>query len=1155
MRKLSILITITTVFFLLAMSITSSADSYEKIDDKVAEELNNQDSLKVIVRMKDSEGLGTQSFAGTSSVYESIESEKISHRFQSSNSFAAELTGDEINSLSQNPNVENIYYDYPAAPYLHDSPTLINATNTWQKQVDTTNLTGTSQTVCIVDTGINYTQLNFGSCDNNTFLNGSCEKVVAGYDFGENDNDPMDLEGHGSHVAGIVAASGTHLGIANNAKIAMAKVFDDAGSASRSNMVAGIDWCVANATNYNISVISISMGLCAVPDCSEWILVDDYCDSAYTDFRDAIDAAVAKNISVTISTGNAGNKTHIGSPSCIQSAIPVASSTKADAVSSFSNRNNMTTLFAPGSLINSTRWNLGACDPLCSCAGDYMVCSGTSMAAPMVAGAIAIINQFLDLTSQQRTPSQIESALNSTGVTIDDSGGSGLNYSRIDVFGAVLSFDNTNPEVNLISPTNSSASLSINQTFTCNATDLALQIASFYLWNSTGVVNITNQTIASDPSEHTFQVNITNLESMDYSWNCLYTDRNNNSAFASANYSLTIGDDSSPTYSGPTTSKPYALTNIINITWGDDIALSTVWIDLNGVNYTGGNITNTSDVYFFNFTGGVGAHNTTWYANDTSGNLNTTGLTVLTISQVTPTLNLSVFTNNTWFNSSSSVEDGTNANLSVTGPAEGSLKLYWNDTLLNEATPSVSNLTNLTAGLNNITAIFNATQNYSAYSLSLFMTVETVTTPPRSSKVSPTNNNYTNQNVTFTINATDASLANATIYVYNLSSAVVYSNTNTITGNFNETSWTSNFSQGNYTWNALVTDTNGNSNMTNGNFSFVMDLTNPSASISTTDNEITTAETANITCTGSDSLSPISLVGIYINTSGTVASSTSSTTISYVYSSPSATQVIASCRTFDLAGNSNEGNTTITVTAVSTPSDTGSTTTSPSSPDSTTTKSEKTSKTFDKVSAGEFVSMNANSGTREATGVVQIYVFAEKTVNDFKITLGKADSVSDPIEEGDEKVFSYIEVDKTSITNGDISKAIISFELEQKWLTSNNLEKDSILMKRYSDGAWEDLETRVTSDGSTIIKLEATTPGFSLFAITAKKIPAGSSEEGTDTEEEKKKFTFPKIPTWAYITAILVATLIIGGSLAYFLNKKSAPAKEVKKKFKELIKK
>lgn len=343
------------------------------------------------------------------------------HKYATFNSYALELTPSEIKQLENNPLVESVQASLKVDAFLDESVPLINASSAWALKTNGENLTGTGTAVCIIDTGVDYTHAALGGCTQEQFLNGTCEKIPGGHDFVNNDSDPVDDEGHGTHVAGIAAANGSVTGVAPGARIVAVKALDSGGSGNLDDIAAGIDWCTSNKDTYNITSIGMSLGT----SCADGNCFSDTCDSASTGMTDAINAATQAGISVAAATGNEQNKTHISLPACITNATAVASSTKSDAISSFSNRNNLSPIVAPGSSITSTKNG-----------GGLEIKSGTSMATPHVAGAMAILHQQALLAGYNRTPAQIEQALENTGKRINDSQ-SNLSYSRIDVYAAV----------------------------------------------------------------------------------------------------------------------------------------------------------------------------------------------------------------------------------------------------------------------------------------------------------------------------------------------------------------------------------------------------------------------------------------------------------------------------------------------------------------------------------------------------------------------------------------------------------------------------------------------------------------------------------------------------------------------------------------------
>ncbi|MBI2131143.1 S8 family serine peptidase, partial [Candidatus Woesearchaeota archaeon] len=302
---------------------------------------------------------------------------------------------------------------------------------------------------------------------------------------------------HGTHVAGIVASTNDpYTGIAPEANIVAIKVLNSAGSGTTANVINGIDWCVNNASKFNISVISMSLGAGGYANST-------YCDTSDTATADAIHNAIARNISVVVAAGNDGSLTGVSDPACISNVTVVGSTDKANQMSPY-NRWGLPMLVAPGSSITSAQNG-----------GGFVTFSGTSMATPMIAGAFALLRQFKRLESGiTLTPSQIQQKLNDTGKIIDDTGNSGLFYPRINILAALLSFDTTAPNITFSIPTESNSTrITANYTF-INITSNEIISNATLEWNGTNETmegngmnwwkNKTNLNISSVP--YTFKV-------------------------------------------------------------------------------------------------------------------------------------------------------------------------------------------------------------------------------------------------------------------------------------------------------------------------------------------------------------------------------------------------------------------------------------------------------------------------------------------------------------------------------------------------------------------------------------------------------------------------------------------------------------------------
>ncbi len=971
----------------LSASVNASSQGKDKISSKVLKTLESEDKVPIMIKLKPgsqgSPGFSTASLGSQSS--DSFEGISISKKYfsESYREIYGEVSASELEAINNNPNIESVEYSPMVHAFLQDSVKQIRANDTWPELVNGINLTGIDQTICIIDTGINYTHPDLGGCTTSQFTSGTCGKVIGGHDFVNSDNDPYDDNGHGTHVAGIAAANGTITGVAPGAKIVALKALDSGGSGSFGQIRDAINWCVGNSSTFNISVISMSLGTEA-PN-----LFSSNCDSSFSSTADAINAAIAKNITVVVASGNDGNKTHISSPACITNVTAVASVNKTDSMSSFSNRNSLVDVTAPGGSINSTKMT-----------SLYEVMSGTSMATPHVAGAIAVLQQ----NSKQQinrlyTPSQIETLLKNSGDSKNDTEGSGLNFSRINLFNSLE--------------------------------DLAPPQFS----------NISSQNL---------------------------------------NYSTTIH---------------------FNISWTDSFSnIQTVFVEFNSVNYTGGNITNISSKYLFNISAPVGTHNLTWHANDTAGNSNNTGTLQINISRADPQLNLSIIALGQTFNSDLVIENTTQVNMTATSSGEGLIELILNGATINNAT-TVSNLTNLSVATHNVTAFYPQTQNFSSSTSSIFITAESAETPPRASHVSPIDEEYTNDRpVTFTINATDATLRNATLNVFNISGDLVASNFSNITGTFNQTSWTHNLTDGNYSWNALVVDNRSNNNFTDGrNFTLVVDTVLPNASLTVSDDSILTTETTDLACNGSDD----NFLSINLTIDGNTNSSSSLGAITLTYDPSSSGSKVANCTVYDKAGNLRSNTSTITVTSPSSGGSGGGGGGGGSGGSISTSSADETAKFFQVVAANSIIRLQTTPNTLDSTGISEVSITMKERAERFEVSVSKASDVSNPLAENGEKVFAYISINHEGLPDSAIDKANINFEVPKSWLEENSFSREDVVLKRFTN-RWDSLETRIVSETQFVIQYNSVSPGLSLFAITGeKKAPVITDQEA----EEAMNFT------------------------------------------------
>ena len=294
------------------------------------------------------------------------------------NGFSAWVSADELQALQTLPGVVEVSLDGEVQATDETSNEQIGAPVVWNiTDANHQAVTGQGVVVAILDTGIDYTHPDLGGCF------GPACRVTGGYDFINADNDPMDDFSHGTLVAGIIGANGTLKGVAPDVKFRAYKVLDEAGHGYYSTILAGFDQAVGDQVN----IINMSLGSpqgSTTPDSS---------------LCKAIDRAVAKGVTVTISAGNNGyNRTNgsrlpfsMGYPGICPSAISVANSSGDGRIASLSSAGPVIgfpkvgkpDIAAPGEMIYSTYPD-----------GLYKIGSGTSMAAPQVAGAVALLKQL-----------------------------------------------------------------------------------------------------------------------------------------------------------------------------------------------------------------------------------------------------------------------------------------------------------------------------------------------------------------------------------------------------------------------------------------------------------------------------------------------------------------------------------------------------------------------------------------------------------------------------------------------------------------------------------------------------------------------------------------------------------------------------------------
>ncbi|MFI5493131.1 S8 family serine peptidase [Actinoplanes sp. NPDC051859] len=285
--------------------------------------------------------------------------------------FQADMTALEARRLAANPAVA--YVEQDATVALADTRT--QAAPVWGlDRIDQPALplskgytyrSAATVTAYVLDTGIRVQHSEFGG------------RARDGRDFIDNDATAQDCNGHGTHVAGTIG--GKTYGVAKDVNLVGIRVLNCEGRGAYSQFIAGVDWVTKNAVKP--AVANMSLG-----------------GSASATLNAAVARSVASGVTYAVSAGN-DNKDACGySPASAAEAITVGATDSADARSSFSNYGKCVDLFAPGSRITSAGTSSDTATALMS---------GTSMAAPHVAGAAALVAAAYPAW----TPVQISDAL------------------------------------------------------------------------------------------------------------------------------------------------------------------------------------------------------------------------------------------------------------------------------------------------------------------------------------------------------------------------------------------------------------------------------------------------------------------------------------------------------------------------------------------------------------------------------------------------------------------------------------------------------------------------------------------------------------------------------------------------------------------------
>ncbi len=274
---------------------------------------------------------------------------------------------------------------------------------------------GEGRKVVVLDTGYDYNHPELSS------------SYLGGYDFINDDNDPMDDHGHGTIVAGVITADGIDpkvKGVAPSAGIIAGKVCDATGGCWESDVIAAIYWAIDGpdgiyGTSDDFKADAISMSIGGLSSLGK----KGFCNLQYD--KSLTKAIIYARYRGVLSVAGAGNSGSAGvtAPGCISYSVTVGAVDDNDVIANFSSIGNAVDITAPGVSLYVTR--LG---------GAYGEASGTSISTPIVSGTVALIKK----AHPEWKVDQVESALFNTAVDLGAPGKDTVyGWGRVDAYAAV----------------------------------------------------------------------------------------------------------------------------------------------------------------------------------------------------------------------------------------------------------------------------------------------------------------------------------------------------------------------------------------------------------------------------------------------------------------------------------------------------------------------------------------------------------------------------------------------------------------------------------------------------------------------------------------------------------------------------------------------
>ncbi|MFI5178438.1 MAG: S8 family peptidase, partial [Vicinamibacterales bacterium] len=385
------------------------------------------------------------------------------HQYRSVPYLVLDVTPAGLDAIAAlDTDIVRVMEDKIVRPVLADSVPLIQGDQAWAVGYD-----GTGTVIAILDTGVDAAhpflagKVVAEACFSTTTAGLSQTFCPNGLNqqIGPGAATPCLLDDclHGTHVAGIAAghdATGVEpsSGVAKGAQVMPVQVFSEITDAPScggtapcvgafdSDVIAGLEYVYGLALDgsYNIAAVNMSLGA---------DLFEAPCDDS--PYKPIIDNLRAIGVATVVAAGNDGWPFGLSSPACVSSAVSVGATTKTDDIAWFSDIAPFLSLLAPGDSIRSSVPG-----------GTYETLSGTSMAAPHVAGTWGVLKQAVPLASVDT----LLTALQTTGLPIADTRydflGPGSTVPRVRIFEALstlIPITSPEPTISALSPASARA--------------------------------------------------------------------------------------------------------------------------------------------------------------------------------------------------------------------------------------------------------------------------------------------------------------------------------------------------------------------------------------------------------------------------------------------------------------------------------------------------------------------------------------------------------------------------------------------------------------------------------------------------------------------------------------------------------------------------